>query len=51
MTNSQILDKIDSTIDELDRLINQLTIPNKKQLTQQLYNFFADVEQRVEENF
>lgn len=51
MTNSEILDKIDSTIDELDRLINQLTIPNKKDLTQKLYDLFAAVEQRVEENF
>jgi hypothetical protein len=51
MSNGEILDKIDSTIDELDRLINQLTIPNKKDLTQQLYDFFAVVEQRVEENF
>ena len=51
MTNSQILDKIDSTVDELDRLIHQLNVPNKKELTQQLYNFFADVERQVEENF
>ena len=51
MTNGEILDKIDSTIDELHRLIYQLSIPNKKELYQQLYDFYAVVEQRVEENF
>ena len=30
MTNGAILDRIDSALDEVDRLIQQLTIPNKK---------------------
>lgn len=51
MSNFNILDKIDSKLDELDVLINELTIPNKKEYCQQIYNLFASLERAVEENF
>ena len=51
MTNGEILDRIDSTLDEVDRLIHQLTVPNKKDLAQQVYDLFAKIEAKVEENF
>ena len=51
MSNFNILDKIDIKLDELDVLINELTIPNKKEYRQQIYNLFAALEQAVEENF
>lgn len=50
-TNGEILDQIDATMDELDRLIHKLTVPNKKELSQQVYDLFAKIEQRVEDNF
>ncbi len=39
------------TQDELNALINELTIPNKKEYRQQVYNLFASLERAVEENF
>lgn len=51
MSNIEILGQIDTKLDEIDALIQQLSVPNKKFLAQQVYDLFAKIEQEVEENF
>lgn len=48
-TIGEVLDKIDSMLDEVDELVRELDLPNRRELSQKIYDFYAAVERSVEE--
>ena len=48
MTNSEVLDQVDTKLDELDVLLSKFTAINTREYRQRLYDLYADLESAVE---